>query len=531
MPKRNFWKLILSLVVVALLAYYLMRQGVDAQDMRDALSKFGPGAILGALLFVLLQNFFMALRLWALFPKGRLPFGSVAHGVFYGQLANTFVPARAGDLLKAVVFSKSNVSLLTGAGVIVGDKLVDVSALLLLTLISGAYKIPELDWSAPPPTWTALVVAGVVVIVAVAYRLFLKKALANARSWWHNFRDGLSGLVKPRQVGVALLIGIGAWSFEGIALQILCTVSGIPLGFDRAVFLLFLLNLAIAVPISVANVGTFEAALVFGLGTIGTERAEALAIASIHHVLQLAGIILLSGTVFLIRAWRQGSIKEEIAIEKSEFRVQLEDKMKAIEYFEKVSADYDSTVSKGILRIPRDRERAAVLKFAKLDQPGASLIDVGCGAGFYSLRAKEAGMWVQSVDASPGMVLRLSDKVDFAEVADIEKLESDRKFDRVVCAGVLDFVMRPEVAFRNLCRLVGPGGRLIVLTPRKGLGGLFYRVEKYFFGIRINLYTRHWLQKIAREHGLSLVDWAHPLPTNMALLFEKSAEPIPRPIS
>ena len=289
---------------------------------------------------------------------------------------------------------------------------------------------------------------------------------------------------------------------------------------SRAVFLLCLLNLAIAVPVSLANVGAFEASIVFGLSTFGVPTATALAIATVHHALQLGGILFLSALIAIGRALRPKKPEQSIS---SEFRVQLEDKQKAIDYFESVSKDYDGTVSKGILRIPRDLERAAVLKYAKLDQPGATLIDVGCGAGFYSLEAKKAGMKVWAVDASPGMVLRLQDKVDVTEVVDVETMDFATKFDRVVCAGVLDFVFNPEKAFRNLCSLVAPGGRLVILSPRKGLGGLFYRVEKHFFGIHINLYTLDWLRKIAEENGLVLRAHEHPLPTNMAVLFERPA--------
>lgn len=207
--------------------------------------------------------------------------------------------------------------------------------------------------------------------------------------------------------------------------------------------------------------------------------------------------------------------------ETHEFRVRASDKEKAISYFDKVSQDYDNTVSWGILKIPRDRERKAVLEFADLNRPGTTLADVGCGAGFYSLLGKKHGMTVHSFDTSPGMVQKLAPIVDKSQVADIENMDSSFKYDTVICAGVLDFVLRPEVAFNNLCRLVAPQGRLVVLCPRVGLGGLFYRLEKYFFGIRINLFRDHWLAQLAEKEGLVLEATCHPLPTNMALLFRR----------
>lgn len=518
------------LLVGALIGYLVTGEEISFDALRESLSRFGLFSIVSAVVVVCLQNLFMVLRIWALFPeKNALRLSSVAHGVIYGQFLNTFAPARAGDVLKAVIFSKApqspthdnaKVTVMTGAGVIIADKVADIASLIVLIFISGAFLVPGLEIKLPsPPPWAFPAVSILIVAGILIGRSQLKQRLASVSNWLQSFRHGLGGLVDPRRIVMAIFIGMGSWAFEATALQILSAAQGFSITFDKAMFVLCVLNLAIAVPVSLANLGAFEASVVFALGTLGLATAPSLAVATVHHSVQLVAIALLSGVIALLRFTRKEATVSDDSLA-SEFRVQLEDKMKAIDYFEKVSADYDGTVSKGILKIPRDRERAAVLKFLQLVK-GLSLMDVGCGAGFYSLKAKALGMYVHSVDASAGMVLRLQGKVDEAEVADIEKLEADRTFDRVVCAGVLDFVMRPELAFQNLCKLVSPGGRLIVLCPRKGPGGLFYRVEKYFFGIHINLFTRHWLRKLAEQEGLHLVDYAHPLPTNMALYFER----------
>jgi ubiquinone/menaquinone biosynthesis C-methylase UbiE len=202
------------------------------------------------------------------------------------------------------------------------------------------------------------------------------------------------------------------------------------------------------------------------------------------------------------------------------FRVRKDDKMKALKYYESLSKDYNSAVEHGVLRYLRTRERRAVLAFADF-VPGKSMIDVGCGGGFYALAAKKAGMRVCAVDASPGMVERLVGRVDETHVADIEALDLGKSFDRVICAGVLDFVTSPEAAFRNLSRLVAPGGRLVILVPSSSLGGLIYRAEKMFSGISVNLFSMRWFADMAREGGLSIVDSARPLPTNVVVHFDR----------
>ena len=201
--------------------------------------------------------------------------------------------------------------------------------------------------------------------------------------------------------------------------------------------------------------------------------------------------------------------------------MRTEDKQKAMAYFESVSATYDDVVSGGILSLPRRIERKAVLDLCDIPSRGSRFLDVGCGAGFYSLQAKALGKTVTAVDSSPGMVKSVSTRVDRAYVTDLESTPFDEQYDLVVCAGVLDFVLDPARAFLNLAGAVAPGGRLVTLGPRKGLGGLFYRLEKLCFGFRINLFTLKWYEDVAAQAGLRITRYLKPLPTNLAICFEK----------
>lgn len=204
--------------------------------------------------------------------------------------------------------------------------------------------------------------------------------------------------------------------------------------------------------------------------------------------------------------------------------LRVESKARAIRHYQERAERYDRIVSRGPLRHLRERERDAVLHLAALHDPSKrTVIDVGCGAGFYSRAAKRAGKWVHAVDAAPAMVARVEPHVDVAEVADIETFAPPRTYDVVICCGVLDFVARPDQAFDNLCRLCAPGGRLVVLLPRAGAGSLLYLLEKRLHGLGVNIYRRDWLIRLARRHGLELTAHRQPLPFNMALLFEPLA--------
>ena len=206
------------------------------------------------------------------------------------------------------------------------------------------------------------------------------------------------------------------------------------------------------------------------------------------------------------------------------FRVTLADKTSALAYYAKIAKKYESHVNgNALLRYFRRKERKSIEHFLHIDSHTKSLIDVGCGSGTWAKYAKERGLKVKAVDANEAMVKALQPLVDEVEVIDLDTWDPKQKFDRVVCAGVLDFVLDPEKAMKTLCQLVAPGGRLVLLVPDSGPFGLYYRMEKALIGVKVNLYSQKWLTEQAQKHGLSLVGRKRPLPSNVTYAFQAKA--------
>jgi 2-polyprenyl-3-methyl-5-hydroxy-6-metoxy-1,4-benzoquinol methylase len=197
--------------------------------------------------------------------------------------------------------------------------------------------------------------------------------------------------------------------------------------------------------------------------------------------------------------------------------VGVKDKVRALRHYARIAQGYHDRVERGpLLRILRRRERGIVLELAEL-APGLTLADVGCGNGFYALEGKRRGLRVCAIDAVPEMLAALAGHVDDVHQRDVEDLDRVGAFDRVICAGVLDFVVDPERAFDNVCRLVAPRGRLVVLAPSAGAGGWVYRAEKRLAGLRVNLFERSWFESRSARNGLRVVAVRRPLPGNMAV--------------
>ena len=324
---RHCLRLMISVIVVLLFVAFLHEnKSISSAAILHSLEKFGPLCVGIVLFFALAQILFMILRTWLLFPReGNLSLFNVAHAFSFGQLVNTFLPARAGDVLKAVIARRESaggslngssdksraqpLSLMTCAGVILADKFVDVGALLLLILVSGAILVPQMHVRDAITRWSVSAFAALVLIVMGLFFWISRKGRHQAMTakyhWLANFQHGFTSLVQPKRLLLALLIGMTAWTSEALGLKALCYFQGIALSFDRIVFLLFVLNVAIAVPISLANLGTFEAGVVFGLSTFGIATSQGIAVATVHHSLQLAAIICWAGGIAIGRRFRK----------------------------------------------------------------------------------------------------------------------------------------------------------------------------------------------------------------------------------
>jgi len=148
------------------------------------------------------------------------------------------------------------------------------------------------------------------------------------------------------------------------------------------------------------------------------------------------------------------------------------------------------------------RWRRAAVRATRL-APGGSAIDVACGTGKLSVAlAERAGAFgrVVGVDLSPGMIDRAR-----ATTGDIVQLEfrvanalalpfDDAAFDAAAIAFGLRNLTDYEAGFRELVRVVRPGGRVVCLelavpTPRPW-GAVYMGTFRLFAPVAAALFAR-----------------------------------------
>lgn len=304
--KSFYIRLAIGFILIGAVLFGLAKgQKESFEKVLSVLPNFSYQCLGIVILLDCLQIFFMAVRFWLLYPKAhRTELRNVFSAMSIGQTMNAFLPARAGDVYKVAALTptppKPDFTFLTLTGILTADKLVDLSSFLVLIFAFGSYRESyESLQLFGPNTWKWIL--GLVLLVLALWPLCLKKYWAKIKTWLTDFLLGLKNLLSPKQLFLSLSFAVLVWLVEAWALQQLSLYQNFPLTITQCFFVLTVLNLAIAIPISVANIGPFEASMAFALKKLGLPLETALAIATVHHGLQVLSYFITGALGWLIK--------------------------------------------------------------------------------------------------------------------------------------------------------------------------------------------------------------------------------------
>jgi SAM-dependent methyltransferase len=129
-----------------------------------------------------------------------------------------------------------------------------------------------------------------------------------------------------------------------------------------------------------------------------------------------------------------------------------------------------------------------LVRFAGV-RAGQTLLDVACGTGVVAITAARAGAKVTGLDLTPELLAQARESAPIAGLKDIiwkegdaEKLPfEDGSFDVVLSQFGHMFAPRPEVAIREMLRVLKPGGRIAFATwpPEMFVGRNFALAGRY----------------------------------------------------
>ena len=277
-------------VSVAFLALTLTR--VDLAGAAEAISRVSPIGIAGALALAILEVVIRAER-WRrlLTPFAPVGFRTAFAYLCIGYFANTLLPARLGDVARAVLAARAfGVPRLTTLGTILLERVAD--GVLILGITAGlALALPE----ARPLLETARLVAliGSVGLLVLALTLLVthRSRVATTRggglvrSLLERLGDGLTGARTPAGLAIFFGLSVLAFAVASAALLTLATALGIGLTVPQAMLVMGALALSTAIPAAPGSIGTYEFVGLTTLTGIGIAPEPAIALVVLVHLI------------------------------------------------------------------------------------------------------------------------------------------------------------------------------------------------------------------------------------------------------
>ena len=317
------WRGAVGLALSALLLWWVFK-GVNWADVRRDLS--GANIPLVVLSVIVATTIFplRAIR-WRpiLDPIApRLPIGPLWRATAMGFMANSILPARAGELVRAYVLSRETTVPFSAAfASLVVDRVFDaliVILLMVLAMFDPRFPSDTLVAGRPASNYAG---SGVVVLVVVAVALYavvffparligLYEGFARrvapryeerGRALLRSFADGLSVLRHPGRFAIVFFWALCLWLTQSLAFWIMFRALGIGAPFSAALFVNGLIMFAVALPSTPGYFGPFEVAAVAGLAIYGVDRSLAVAWALTFHVLTLVPITVI-GLYYVARS-------------------------------------------------------------------------------------------------------------------------------------------------------------------------------------------------------------------------------------
>jgi glycosyltransferase 2 family protein len=195
--------------------------------------------------------------------------------VTVGYMGNNVLPARAGEMLRVVLLDRrTDSSKRALLGTVVAERLLDAIALATIFVVV-VYGILRETVPSERPFLMAAVGLSLLALFVVALQVLRRHgAFEKVREWLRPLAGAPRALLS-REGALLLAVSFAIWALEAsvylaIAHSVQLDISGM-----GALYLVALTNLFAMLPAAPGYVGTFDAAVIFGVKAIGGSGSAA----------------------------------------------------------------------------------------------------------------------------------------------------------------------------------------------------------------------------------------------------------------
>jgi len=303
-------------VLISVVCVWLVLRGVDLGQTARLLGSAQLPWLMLAVVAISSDMFFRALRWQVLIaPIKRVPLRRLAAYMMVGYLANNFLPARLGELVRShYLGDREGISRSATLGTVVVERIVDT--VVLVGIGAAAILVLNIRGVVVSAILVGVALAGLLVVALAvalaAHRLPGGRRLGQFLGRWPRIkgvvvrlRDGLRVAAIPKTIAASGVLSVAAWSCTVLAVLAVGQSLGQQLTVGEGALLAAGTNLATAVPSGPGYLGTFEYAGQTIAIAFSIEASVGLALAVLIHVLTLA-VSSAGGAAALVKlGWRR----------------------------------------------------------------------------------------------------------------------------------------------------------------------------------------------------------------------------------
>jgi glycosyltransferase 2 family protein len=218
-----------------------------------------------------------------------------------GYMGNNVLTGRAGDAMRVLYMApRAGVPARTVIGTLVAERVLDVAVLFslyaVLAVVLGAGTL-----SASHFAFAALVLAGVLAAASLA-ALWLHRRGHLVRAWaFVKPMLAATGNLRGRHGAEVLLATLVVWTVEAGVWLCSADAAGLHVSALEALYLLALASLFIFIPAGPGNVGTLDAAVIFGARAIGRTSSAALSFLILLRLVLVVPITIVGLVLLMVR--------------------------------------------------------------------------------------------------------------------------------------------------------------------------------------------------------------------------------------
>jgi len=323
---KLFGKIRVSYIFIGALAILLLYLALRNLDWETTFAIFRTAdlrVLAGAWVVIVMSYFLRGLRWQVLLSaEKKIHPLTVFWGTCVGYLGNSFLPARAGEVIRSGLMArKTGIPLFYVLATALTERIFD-AVLLVCAILLGLTTFPNIpDWLRS--AMTSMLILGIIGGFSLTLLPYLsgwitkqmnrspipQKFKAKLIEFVRQFLLGMKAFQNPTRAGLFIVISLFTWSLDVIATLIVTAGYGIPFTPLQGLLILAALGLASAAPSTPGYVGIYQSVSVAIFALFGLSDEGAIA-----YILTTQGltyvVVILWGFIGLWRLNKMGDVEK-----------------------------------------------------------------------------------------------------------------------------------------------------------------------------------------------------------------------------